>query len=512
MNLFYNGIIHTIDEQCPRVEAVLCEAGIIKAVGSAEALRAKAGADVVEIDLKGRALLPGFNDAHIHMSRLGMLLTRQVDLRGVKSIQVLQDYLRLRAETLEPGQWIFARGYDHHVFADTRHPTRDDLDAVSREHPILITHRNGRIRTANTPALRAANLDDLRRDGILRGVGRFPGVHRFPPLTEQDYAATIQAATDHLLSLGITSITDPLLLPQQLSAYRMLERNKALRLRVTGYPVLRLEHQYQRFPLPERFVSDWLRIDGVKFFADGGLTTRTAAVLHPYDSGQVGILHFDTGEMVELMWSAHQAGFRIASHASGDVAIHQVLMAYEALQRRDRDSGLRHRIEHMDIPDSGLLARACALNSIIVSQPVFIPTISMTVRDRIATDYEARCYPFRSIIDAGLTLAFSTDSPFVADENPLLGIKSAVDRLDSHGVPLAPQEAITIDEAVCAYTLMGAVASGNDDRCGSITPGKWADFVVLNGDPLATSPEELPTIKIDATYVNGQLVYERPAS
>jgi hypothetical protein len=248
----------------------------------------------------------------------------------------------------------------------------------------------------------------------------------------------------------------------------------------------------------------------VKFFGDGGLSGATAAISQPYKvTNNQGLLRFETAELTELAWEAHAAGFRIGAHAIGDVTLDQVIGVYEALHRRSPRADLRHRIEHLGLPSPDHLRRCNALNIIAVPQTVFLPALGASFRRYLPDDFIPRCYPVRAMLDAGLTVALSSDAPVVPDDNPLLGIKAALDRLDPFGDPLAPEQAITAAEALYAYTLGGAIASGDDSNRGSLTPGKWADLVVLSGDPLRTPPAALLDIAVDETYVGGSRVYQR---
>jgi predicted amidohydrolase YtcJ len=510
MLLLYNANVLTIDSNHPRADAVLIAGdGRFHAVGAREQLSRRTPPGTEMIDLQGRTLIPGFVDAHIHLWKLGLLLTIQLDTRGVKSIPELVDRLRARASARPAGSWIVARGYDERILAERRHPTRAELDSASSDHPILLTHRSGQPRLANSHALKLAQMEDTHPDGMLTSREIYRRHASLQPLTDEDYAAAIHAAAQHLHRHGITSVTDPLVTASQMRVYRQLDEAGELKLRVTGYPIRYADDPRLPHPIPERYVTDWLRIDGMKFIADGNLPAMTAAVLHPYSGQhrQYGRLKHDTSEMFELMWELHQADMRIITHAIGDVGIHQTLMTYEMLNRRQWKPDLHHRIEHMDLADRDLLRRAQQIGVHVVSQPVFLRALSPLFRSHLSPDYVHQCYPFRWMFDAGLVLAFSSDAPFVQDENPLLGMRAAIDRLDGEGVPLAPDQAITAAEALQAYTFNGAIASGDQTNRGSITPGKWADFAVLDGDPLAVPAEALSELRVIATCIAGKLVY-----
>lgn len=527
MLLFHNGIIHTIDPNYPHPEAVLTsDDGRIQAVGTLAECEAAARRGTKRVDLAGRTLIPGFNDAHVHIWKMGLLLTRQViaNKTVAPDIPAIIQRFRQKAHSLPAGDWITGRGYNEAELPEKRHPTRHDLDAASPDHPIALTRTCGHMIVANSRALQLAGItrDTVSPPGgviVLDEQGEPTGLLQetamglltrvIPEPTDEEMGQAIKAANQHQLSLGITSATDPLLTPFHLRVYRMLEARGELAVRVNGMPIRRPDGGTETLPLPERFVSDFLRIDTVKFFADGGLSGATAAISQPYKvTGTKGVLRFETEELAELAWEAHTAGFRIGTHAIGDVALDQIISVYELLHQRQPRPELRHRIEHLGLPDAEHLRRCKALNLIAVPQTVFLPALGAAFRRYIPDQFIPRCYPARAMLDAGLTVALSSDAPVVPDDNPLLGMKAALDRLDPFGQPIAPEQSITAEEALYAYTMGGAIASGDADNRGSLTPGKWADLVMLNGDPLHTAPENMLDIRVEQTYVGGELVYE----
>ena len=522
MLLFYNGTIHTMDSAQPRADAVLVgDDGRILRVGAADEL---AASSAKRVDLGGRTLIPGFNDAHVHIWKLGLLLTVQIDARGVSDIPSIVAQFRERAAQTPVGGWLTGRGYNEADLAERRHLTLADLDAASTEHPIALTRTCGHMIVANSRALALAGINAntphppggvIVRDehgeptGLLQETAM--GLLNVPTPDDDTLARAIRAANQHQLTYGITSATDPLLTPDHLRVYRQLEADQALAVRVNGLPIRRPDAAEKiTYPLPEKYVSPTLRIDTVKFFADGGLSGATAAISQPYKvTGEQGVLRFERDELLQMMWEAHAAGYRIATHAIGDVALEQVISVYETLYAHSPGSTLRHRIEHLGLPDYWHLRRLKAINVIAVPQTVFLPALGTAFRRYLPDSFLNHCYPVRSMLDVGLTVALSTDAPVVPDDNPLLGIKAAQDRLDSHGEAIAPDEAITAQEALYAYTMGGAIASGDEDNRGSITAGKWADLAILSGDPLATAPEDVLNLHVEQTYMRGALVYER---
>ncbi len=529
MIIFYNGVIHTIDRALPQPDIVVVDdvSGRIRTVGRLD-LRTTMP-PMQRIDLDGRTLLPGFNDAHVHIWKLGLLLTVQVDARRAVApdIRAIVEAFRQRAATTPAGGWLTGRGYNEVELPEKRHLTRHDLDAASTDHPIALTRTCGHMIVANSLALRLADITRETPDppggvivrdaageptGLLQETAMGLLTRVIPPYDDDTLARAIQAAMAHQLALGITSAADPLLTPDHTRVYRALDAANGLAVRASGFPIRRPDGGKETYPLPERHLSDFLRIDTVKFFADGGLSGATAAVSQPYKvTGETGVLRFETDELIALMWEAHDAGFRIATHAIGDVALEQVISAYEVLHQRKPGTGLRHRIEHVGLPKPDHLRRMKAIDAIAVPQTVFIAALGTAFRRYLPDESLARCYPVRDLRDAGLDIALSSDAPVVPDDNPLLGIKAAVDRFDPTGEAIAPDQALTPYEALYAYTMGGAIASGDADNRGSITPGKWADLIVLNGDPLreaAIAPERLLDIRVEQVYVGGRLVWE----
>lgn len=527
MQIFFNANIYTMNPKQPTAQAVIVGSkGRIRTVGAFDAFKTMMPGGRY-IDLGGRTLLPGFNDAHVHLWKLGLLLTVQVDARrdNAPNIPAIVNLFRERAANVPAGTWLLGRGYNEAELPERRHPTRADLDAASTEHPIALTRTCGHIIAANSVALRLAGIDadteapsggviehdaDGEPTGILKETAMGLITRAIPEYDDETLGYAIRAATYHQIRYGITSATDPLLTPAHVRIYRALDEAGDLAVRVNGLPIRRPDGGSETLPLPEKFLSDTLRIDTVKFFADGGLSSATAAISQPYKvTGDKGVLRFDSADMLELMWEAHNAGYRIATHAIGDRALDQVLDVYEELHHRKPDTGLRHRIEHLGLPTDAHLRRCAAMNVIAVPQTIFLPALGAAFRHYLPDDYLARAYPVRAMLDAGLTVALSSDAPVVADDNPIMGMKAAVDRKDSDGNPIAPDQVITLEEAVYAYTMGGAIASGDETNRGSLEAGKWADMVVLSGDPFTAPIDELDSIQVEQTYVGGQLVYER---
>ena len=494
--IFYNGAIHPLaDEQ--RVEAIWIKKGKVAGVGSLMQLQSQAGNGVELQDLQGKTLLPGFHDPHIHLWKVGDLLTYMLDLRGVTSIAEMQDRLREFAARHPDRPWILARGFNEANLAEGRMPDRYDLDRAVPDRPCYVIRTCAHIAVVNSmvfsllPSLEAPAGGEVHRDKQGKATGVFTEnalgliTRLIPPHPATAYREMILAAQDALLEKGITSATDPGVMPDLLAVYRKMEADGELKIRINAMPIMVPDGSSKPLPLQEQYHSDFLHIDTVKFFADGGLSGKTAAVKQAYkNGGGKGVMRLESHFFLNLAQKAQAAGWRIATHAIGDAAIDQVLAVYAELDRNN-PQGLRHRIEHLGMPHPEHLNRMRELGTFCVSQPIFLFELGLNFRRYLPNFYLNRVFPYRSVLDAGVGLAFSSDAPVVKDFNPLMGVQSAVERLDLRGNEIGATEKITLVEALRAYTLGAAEVEGTDAVNGSLEVGKWADVVVLEESPFS---------------------------
>ena len=535
--LLVNGAVLTMDPARPRARSVAVAGGRIIAVDpDPDDLPAR---EVV--DLRGAALLPGFNDAHNHMASFGLSLT-EVDLSSaaVRSLDELYAAVAGQAGQAPLDGWVIGAGYDQNKLEG--HPDRDGLDRAAAGRRVWLRHTSGHMCVVSSAVLADLGLADHAVDVpggavITDASGRPTGllqekaqglvgqlVHPYPVSV---VAEAIDRAGARYLAEGLTSATEAGIgggwvghTPVELAAYQLARDTGRLHVRVELMIASDALHPLTAHPddgldvgldlgIRTGFGDDWLRIGAMKIFTDGSLVGLTAA-MHDDFAGQAGNRGFfqaDADELTATIVAAHRSGWQVAAHAIGDRAIDLALDAYAQAQRRYPRAGVRHRIEHFGVVQPGQVVRAAELGVIPVPQGRFASELGDGMLRAVGPDRQAWLYRQRSLLDAGLVLPGSSDRPVVAGA-PLLGIHDMVNRRTASGAPFNPDEAITVPEALRAYTSGSAFASRAEHLKGSITPGKLADLVVLSQDPTAVSPEEIAGIAVLATYVDGERRFE----
>jgi predicted amidohydrolase YtcJ len=512
--IFFNAKVLTQDKLMPEAEAFIVQEDKFIAVGNTSTIFAQQSADDILIDLEGNYVIPGFNDAHIHIWKVGNLMTHMLDLRDVKSITAMQQKIKAYAIQNPHLSWIQARGFNEANFIEQRFPTKHDLDSIQIDKPICVTRTCAHQIIVNSKALEIAEIDldtavpaggemKLLTDGTVSGhftetaIGLI--LSKIPRYTKAELRHMVLAAQEHLLQLGITSATDPAVDRDLLSVYKEMDVNGELKLRINAIPIRVPDGANKVYPNPEHYHSAHLVVNTVKFFADGGLSGKTAAMLRPYKNDNThGVLRLDTNTFHELAASSQAAGFKIATHAIGDAAIKMVLDVYTSIAPENKQN-LCHRIEHLGFPDSHDLQTMCKLGIIAVMQPMFIEELGNNIMQNIDDQYLTYVYPVRNIINAGVTVAFSTDAPVVKQINPIKNIQAAITRKTNNGIHIAAEQAISLEEAIYAYTMGSAIAGSQEAQLGSIEKGKFADFIILSDiQPEAT--------QILQTYIAGKRI------
>jgi predicted amidohydrolase YtcJ len=528
--LLVNATVVTMDAGHETHEAIAISGDRIAWVGSRADARDHLGAVGRTLDLGGATVLPGFIDAHNHVILLGHWLG-QVDCSAaaVGSVAGIVDAIATRARTVPAGTWIEARGYDDTRLADGRHPSRADLDVATRDHPVLLRHVSGHMSVVNSRGLELSGIRpgtpdpvggridrDVRGDPT--GLLQEQATSLVPvPFTPQDQAAleaSLRSGGRAYLGAGVTGSHEAgIFSPPELSAFQAawadgwLAQRTYLMFRIDFVPAI------EALGLQGGFGDARLRFGAIKLVADGSLIGRTAAVSQPFlddpAPDNTGLLTIPPAELHDLIWRGHRLGWQMAIHAIGDRAIETVLDGFEAAMTRLARPDPRHRIEHCGVLRPDLIRRIRDLGVVPVSQPPFIAEFGDGFLRHLG---HARCqltYPLRALLAEGIPVAGSSDSP-VSSYRPLVGIQAAVTERTADGVPFAPGEGLTAEEAIRLYTRNAAYASFDEGRVGTIAAGKLADLVILDSNPITAEPEAIAGIPVLATMVGGDMVYERP--
>jgi predicted amidohydrolase YtcJ len=525
--VFFNGKIRTLTSETPVAEAMAVAGGLITSVGSNAEVRSLVGPHTTSYDLGERTVLPGFIDAHAHFYGYAKNLSR-IDLVGTGSLEEVLGLVTARVEDVPEGQWITGRGWDQNDWAVPVYPDRHALDRAAPHHPVYIIRVCGHAVVANSEALRIAGISretvDPPGGRILRDVNGEPnGVlideakklvsDVIPSLTREEKKRLIKRAAQECCAAGIVGIHEMGVDAEMISLYKELLEGGELPLRLTTYYIYDepdLDSLLAAGPLMG-YAGDHLSVVGVKFYIDGSLGARSAALLADYsdDPGNDGILVIDPIDLSRRVAACHRSGFQVAVHAIGDRGNRLVLDVYEEVLSQHPAPDRRHRIEHAQIVSPEDIPRFSALGVIPSMQFTHCTSDMDWVDERLGSDRLAGAYAWRSLIETGCRIPGGSDFP-VESINPLLGIYAAVTRQDLGGYPTGgwmPAELLTIDEAIRAFTIDAAYAAHEEDRKGSLAPGKLADFVVLSEDLVTADHRDIPRIEVLATVIGGEIVY-----
>jgi predicted amidohydrolase YtcJ len=524
-----NARIYTVDETRPVADAMAVRGGRVQFVGSTGAALALKGASTRLLDLNGRTVIPGMVDAHGHVDNLGLAL-RTVDLTGTNSYDEVIARVVARAKATPPGQWIIGRGWDQNDWGDTRFPTHEKLTAAVPNNPVYLTRIDGHAGLANAAALKAAGITAATKDpegghiertsdGAPAGVfvdnaqglvGRV-----IPRATRDQVKSEVQAAIAEAQKWGLTGVHDAGASAQTLDIYEELAKSGALDFRL--YAMISddsatVARWFARGPLVGGY-NNTLWIRSVKLYMDGALGSRGAALLDPYaDNAATNGLLVSKPEHIEAVAErALKAGFQVNTHAIGDRANRLVLDAYQQALEKIPVADHRFRIEHAQILNSEDIPRFAALGVIPSMQASHQTSDMYWAGNRLGSTRLLGEYAWRSLLDNGSIIPNGSDFP-VEQVNPLISFHAAFSRQDAHNWPpngWYPEQKMTREEALRSITLWPAYAAFQESIMGSLTPGKLADFVVLDQDIMRVAPEQVLHTQVLATYVGGKAVYER---
>jgi predicted amidohydrolase YtcJ len=534
-----------------RVTAIAIRSGDIVAAGTDKDVLALKDKHTVSIDLHGAFAMPGFNDAHTHIAFAG-LQHLTVDLDNVPSLAAMLAKIKAYAATLPPGAWITGSGWDQTKWASNTLPTRQQLDAVTGDHPALLDRTDGHIAIANSAALAAANITYATPDpkggqidhdangdptGIIREAPALALIQqKIPPPTYATRRKAIELSIQDALSHGVTSIQDYSTWDDWLVMEEM-EHTGKLPLRISEWidfnlPVAVLNERRASHPADDPL----LHLAMLKAFMDGSLGSRTAAMNDVYtdDASNLGIPRYDQDKLNQMSAERAADGFQLGFHAIGDLANDMALNAFAAAEQVGRPadvaappidpdaaivtsapvtfkpSDFRFRIEHAQVVSPGAFDRFAQLGVIASMQPSHLLTDMEWASARLGPERSKRAYAWKSFLDHGVVVAFGTDYP-VESISPFRGLYSAITRQNLTGTQtFEPQEKLTIDQAIYAYTQASAFAEFREHTKGRLEPGYLADIVVLDQDITTAAPQALLHTKVLRTIVGGKTVYQAP--
>jgi predicted amidohydrolase YtcJ len=512
-----NGKILTVDSEFSIANTVIVNDGRIVVTGDASLLEQYESRSLVDLD--GKILMPGFIDSHTHIRGRP---ERYIELGETESIAEIQSLIRRKADELGPDEWITGYGWSEDELAEGRRPLRQDLDAAAPRNPVTLTRAGGHSAVVSTSALELAEITDatpdpeggvIERDdngaanGIIRErqgiVGRL-----VPDSTYEELIASLEINLNALLAKGITSITDASKRPGEFVMFEEIYSSPSM-------PLPRSAWQFQWFD-PEGIAEvkarvgdgdEFLKIGPIKVFVDGGFTGPAAYTLEPYlNQGDYrGYLNMPEKELVTMLNEIHDAGWQMGIHAIGDAAIELVVDTLADTLNRSPREDHRHYLNHFSMRPPERTMELMSEHSIHITQQ---PNFTYTLEGRYVANLDGwrleHNNPIRSPMDHGITVAISSD---ILPIGPLVGIYAAISRKGMSGRVFGADEAISVEEAIEAYTLTGAYLGFEENIKGSLEPGKLADMIVLSEDILTADHEDIMNIVVEQTYVDGKLVY-----
>ena len=527
----YNGKLYTMDDRRSRATAIAIRDNRILAVGDDVPIRNLLSVGERAIDLRGRCVIPGLIDAHLHFEWLSLEL-KNVNAETPTLDEALRR-VRERAEQTPAGTWIRGHGWNQTVWGGA-FPTKADLDRVAPEHPVYLSAKSGHAGWVNSLALKMAGVTsatpnppggEIVREalsggeptGILLENAMDLVSQVIPQATAAEVADAMRDAIPLAHRAGLTGVHD-FDGARAFQAWQILKERGELSLRVSKTIPVTLQEHAIALGLRSGFGDDWLRINSVKTFADGALGPRTALMIDPYEDepDNRGIVVTDKEEMIESVRRASVAGLSSTVHAIGDKANHDVLDVFETVRAEERARGgthLRHRIEHVQVLHPDDYDRLGRLNLIASMQPIHATSDMLMADKHWGARRSAGAYAWRTQMNAGAMLAFGSDAP-VETFDPLAGIHAAVTRRRADGSPgpdgWHPEQRLTVHEAVYAYTMGAAYAAYEEKQKGSLTLGKLADLAILDKDIFQIGPADILHTKAVSTLLDGKFVWRDP--
>lgn len=522
-----NAHIRTMDAKRTVAQSIALLNGKIIAIGTDSDTRSMIGKTTRVIDAKGKLVLPGFNDAHVHFMGTGEQLS-SVDLRSAKTPKEFVERIRVFAAKLPKGRWILGGQWDHENWTPNDLPTAAMIDAVTLDNPVFVSRLDGHMALANRAAMKLAGIDKNRPEVagglIVRDAAGDPtGVFKdaamsliekaIPEPSFEQKLEAAQAATENAASFGVTSVQD-MTSGTDVGVYQELMRRGKLKTRIYGCSPLADRMRWENTGLQSAFGDAMLRVGCLKGFADGSLGSTTAWFFEPYldapNTSGIPRASISDGSMRKDIEAADKAGLQVFVHAIGDRANATVLDYIENAEKVNGPRDRRFRIEHAQHLRQSDITRFGKLKVVASMQPIHLSDDGRWAWKRIDENRLKGTYAFRTLLDTGAVLAFGSDSP-VAPWNPLFGIYAAVTRRtldDKNPNGWIPEQKITVDEAVRAFTYGSAYAEFQENVKGTLEVGKLADLVIISDDIFAIDPVKVATVKVLTTIMDGKVVFE----
>lgn len=521
--------VHTLDPEQPSARAIAVQDGRIVAVGGPEIVKAWIGPSTRLVPLAGRVVVPGLVDSHLHLLGIGKRRS-ELNLIGTKTLEDVLARVRNKAAQTPSGQWIRGRGWDQNDWSDHRgFPSASDLDRVAPGHPVVLTRVDGHAIWTNSAALAIAGVTAETRSPpggkiITRG-GHPTGIlidnaatlveGHVPPYSAEELEQAILLGQQECLAAGLTQVHEMGLGPRALAALRRLDEAGRLRIRVYAMIDGSLEDLTPYMKAGPRVAqgTQRLTVRGLKFYMDGALGSRGAALLAPYSDArrQRGLLLTPTSVLEARVRTAKIHGFQVAVHAIGDRANREVLDIFERVYGAD-DGTHRPRIEHAQVLHPDDLPRFASLNVIASIQPTHATSDMPWAEKRVGPRRIRTAYAWKSLLTTGARIAAGSDAP-VEDVSPLVGLYAAMTRKDLLGFPADgwyPAERMSPVEALAAFTSGGAYASFRENEAGRVAVGRAADLTVIDQDPLSANEDQLASLQAVMTVVSGRIEFARP--
>ena len=529
--LIHNVNGYTLDSagKLQRFEALLIDSGKVLATGSHKVLSKRAGGDATLVDGKGRSLLPGLIDAHGHVLGLGTM-KMQADLTGTATLDAALQAVKTFAGAHTGDAWILGRGWNQVAWKLGRFPTSAELDSVVADRPVWLERIDGHAGWANSAALKLAGIDKTSKDPVggrieRDAAGNPTGVlvdgamelltRKLPLPTPEQLAAALDGALAEMASVGLTGVADAGIDQATFALYKRYADEGRLTARIyamIGGTGSDFEAISKAGPLIG-YGQDFLTVRSVKLYADGALGSRGAAMLAPYADapGNSGLLFNSQEALTGMIGKALAKGYQVCVHAIGDKANRQVLDGFTAAYKAHGGQQLRNRIEHAQVVALSDIPRFVTLKLIASMQPTHATSDMNMAEDRVGAERIKGAYAWRRFLKQGTKLAAGSDFP-VESANPFFGLHAAVTRQDHAGKPPGgwyPEQALSVTQALRAFTLDAAYAAHAEKSLGTLEPGKWADFVLVDQDIFSAKPAQIWSTQVLETWVGGKRVYAR---